>query len=187
MNKSFNESAQDYIDSQIKIIREMQREMPREMPKYRSHKEVWALKIKSIEFDQDEYKSISADQEIATITPEEEGYGPFRVDFAYCNKHNPKKGGYYVVYKDGYRSFSPAKEFEEGNTLIREANFIKRIIDEKCELDLKAAKLEQFLTIQKASEKMSIDPKQFSLLEIQLGLMQAYSSVLHLRLIQLQE
>jgi hypothetical protein len=29
-------------------------------------------------------------------------------------KHKPEVGGYYVVYKDGYRSFSPAEAFETG-------------------------------------------------------------------------
>lgn len=89
-----------------------------QMPKYKCHKEVWALKIKSISFDDIEEKSISVNEEIATITPEEEGYAPFRVSFGYCNKHNPQKGGYYVVYKDGYQSFSPADVFEEGYSLV---------------------------------------------------------------------
>jgi hypothetical protein len=30
----------------------------------------------------------------------------------------PQPGGYFVVYKDGYKSFSPAKAFEEGYTRI---------------------------------------------------------------------
>jgi hypothetical protein len=29
-------------------------------------------------------------------------------------KHKPAIGGYYVVYDDGYQSFSPAKAFEDG-------------------------------------------------------------------------
>lgn len=32
----------------------------------------------------------------------------------YLSKHNPQIGGYYVRYKDGYESFSPAKAFEDG-------------------------------------------------------------------------
>lgn len=35
-------------------------------------------------------------------------------------KHKPEVGGYYVVYKDGYKSFSPAAAFDEGYTLIAE-------------------------------------------------------------------
>ena len=33
-------------------------------------------------------------------------------------KHDPQAGGYYVVYADGYQSFSPAQAFEEGYTRI---------------------------------------------------------------------
>lgn len=87
-----------------------------EMPKYRSHKEVWALKIKSIVRD-GEGENRESDGS-AIITPEEEGYAPFRVEGGYLHKHKPQVGGYYVVYKDGYKSFSPAEAFEEGNTRI---------------------------------------------------------------------
>lgn len=31
-------------------------------------------------------------------------------------KHKPQVGGYYVLYEDGYASYSPAKAFEEGYT-----------------------------------------------------------------------
>lgn len=36
-------------------------------------------------------------------------------------KHQPHVGGFYVVYEDGYMSFSPAKAFEEGYTLMDNA------------------------------------------------------------------
>lgn len=88
-----------------------------EMPKYQSHKQVWALKIKAIAED-DKGEDV-AGLASATIIPEEEGYAPFKVSVDYMTKHNPQVGGYYVVYKDGYKSFCPAKEFEEGNTLIK--------------------------------------------------------------------
>jgi hypothetical protein len=90
-----------------------------EMPQYRCHKNVWALKIKTIALDRDAAKA-DGDRETdgsAMITPEEAGYAPFRVDDDYVRKHNPQAGGYYVVYLDGYKSFSPAKVFEEGYTL----------------------------------------------------------------------
>jgi hypothetical protein len=90
-----------------------------EMPKYQSHKQVWALKIASIEFDSD--KAAQENRETdgsATITPEDEGYAPFKVDANYVHKHKPQAGGYYVVYKDGYRSWSPAEAFEDGYTRI---------------------------------------------------------------------
>ncbi len=84
----------------------------REMPQYKCHKEVWALKIKDIAHD----TAVSGGPNAATITPEGEGYGPFIVDAAYMAKHKPVVGGYYVIYKDGYKSFSPAKAFEGGYT-----------------------------------------------------------------------
>lgn len=91
----------------------------REMPKYQSHKIVYALKIKAIVFDVDLAKAEGRETDgSAMITPEEDGYAPFKVDFDYVRKHQPKAGGYYVVYKDGYKSWSPAKAFEEGYKLI---------------------------------------------------------------------
>ncbi len=87
-----------------------------EMPKYKSHKIVWALKIKSIVRD-GEGENRESDGS-AIITPEDDGYGPFRVEHEYLRKHTPQVGGYFVAYKGGYRSFSPADVFEEGYTLI---------------------------------------------------------------------
>jgi len=48
------------------------------------------------------------------ITPADEGFAPFRVDHEYMHKHKPQVGGYYVVYKDGYKSFWLAEAFEDG-------------------------------------------------------------------------
>ena len=80
-----------------------------EMPKYTCYKQVWALKIAKIDIHE-------ADA-FATITPEEAGYAPFKVDLKYLLKHEPTEGGYYVVYADGYKSFSPADAFESGYKL----------------------------------------------------------------------
>lgn len=91
----------------------MTNDVQSEMPRYRSHKDVWALKIAAIEYDGPPDDRISHG---ATITPEETGYAPFKVDAAYVSKHKPQAGGYYVVYKDGYKSWSPAQAFEEGYT-----------------------------------------------------------------------
>lgn len=90
-----------------------------EMPKYKCHKEVWALKIRKIHLDhEDAWQEGRETDGSATITPEEKGYAPFKVDAAYLAKHKPTVGGYYVVYADGYKSFSPAKAFEDGYTRI---------------------------------------------------------------------
>ncbi len=85
----------------------------REMPKYRSHKLVWALKVAKIEPDRSAPHGAAGS---CIITPAEEGYAPFRVDAEYCLKHNPQIGGYYIIYPDGYKSWSPAPAFEDGYT-----------------------------------------------------------------------
>ena len=90
-----------------------------EMPRYKCHKEVWALKISAIEFDRTKADAENRETDgTATITPEEDGYAPFKVDANYVHKHKPEAGGYYVVYADGYKSFSPADAFEDGYSRI---------------------------------------------------------------------
>jgi len=80
-------------------------DVQREMPKYRCHKVVHALKIKHV---------VPATDGSAAITPEDEGYAPFDVAADYVAKHAPAAGGYYVVYENGYESWSPAEAFEAG-------------------------------------------------------------------------
>ena len=80
----------------------------REMPRYVCHKRVWALQIASVEPHGDGS---------ATIYPADARYGPLPADAEYIRKHAPTAGGYYVVYEDGYKSFSPATPFESGYTL----------------------------------------------------------------------
>lgn len=88
-----------------------------EMPKYRCHKVVHALKIAAIVVRSHTVNGVEQDGS-AIITPVEKGYAPFKVDREFVVKHGPEPGGYYVVYADGYKSFSPAKAFEEGYTRI---------------------------------------------------------------------
>lgn len=102
------------MDSQLlRASREM---ASREMPRYRCHKEVWALKIAHIESRR--LKEFEEDDGAMLIMPAEDEYASFWVDREYVRKHNPQVGGYYVVYKDGYKSFSPAEAFESGYTRI---------------------------------------------------------------------
>jgi hypothetical protein len=82
-----------------------------EMPRYRSHKTVHALRIREIS------EARSADG-AAIITPDDPGYAPFEVSGEYMRKHEPKAGGYYVVYDDGYKSWSPAEAFQGGYTRL---------------------------------------------------------------------
>ncbi|EIU1668091.1 TPA: hypothetical protein NIH14_001829 [Pseudomonas aeruginosa] len=75
-----------------------------EMPRYQSHKQVWALKLERVDIDAN------------TLYPIDKAYAPIAMPTAWMAKHQPQAGGYFVSYKDGYQSYSPAEAFEEGNT-----------------------------------------------------------------------
>ena len=86
------------------------------MPRYKCHKEVWALKVSCvIDPTRDGCES---DGTLILVPEDESRFAPFRVSREYVRKHAPKAGGYYVVYEDGYTSFSPADAFESGYTRI---------------------------------------------------------------------
>jgi hypothetical protein len=87
------------------------------MSRYKCHKEVYALKIKSIRTLPVRLGKVMG-EDGAYLYPMEEEYGHIYVDYDYLSKHKPQAGGYYVVYSDNYKSFSPAKAFEEGYTRI---------------------------------------------------------------------
>lgn len=89
-----------------------------EMPRYKCHKEVHALKIERIQLDADTARVEGRETDGSARLFVEPPYAPFRVDSAYVRKHNPQAGGYYVIYDDGYASFSPAGPFESGYTRI---------------------------------------------------------------------
>lgn len=102
----------------------------RELPKYDSHKQVWALKIGKIIFHaagEDEAKNGAA-----TISPVDQGFAPFSVDRDWVDRNKPKdgssmEGGYYVQYKDGYKSYSPAAAFEDGYVVAGEKVIVYKI------------------------------------------------------------
>lgn len=83
-----------------------------ELPKYQCHKKVWALKIKH------SWSNPNTAAGGWTFHFEDEGYAPIFMNHEWCMKHKPVDGGYYVVYEDGYKSFSPADAFESGYTRI---------------------------------------------------------------------
>jgi hypothetical protein len=117
------------------------------MPRYQSHKKVWALKIAKItpevlppfkgatcrgtfvfgtacrrcercEWEQKRMAAGEGSSLGAWLIPAEDGYSGFFVTGDYLHKHNPQVGGYFVQYDDGYKSFSPARAFEEGYTRL---------------------------------------------------------------------
>lgn len=79
----------------------------REMPRYKCHKEVWALKIAAIK--------VHADKS-ATIAPADDGYEPFTTPAGWAErfKGDENDPGMYVVYSDGFKSWSPTRAFDEG-------------------------------------------------------------------------
>lgn len=80
-----------------------------QMPKYQCHKKVWALKIAAIEIQEDKSAKIApSDKGFATVTT--------RAGFPFHGSENDL--GYFVVYEDGYQSWSPTRAFEEGYTRI---------------------------------------------------------------------
>lgn len=84
-----------------------------EMPRYRSHKTVWALKIAEVI---DEGTDTTTDENpIVTIWFEDQRFPAHRINLR--GKPTPAAGWYFVRYEDGYISFSPAEQFEKGNTL----------------------------------------------------------------------
>lgn len=90
-----------------------------EMPKYKCNKVVHAHKIETITFDSDVAKDEKRDTTgKAVIMPAEEGYPSFEVSAEYVQKHDPKRGGYWVFFSDGYESWSPAEAFKAGYTKI---------------------------------------------------------------------
>ncbi len=84
-----------------------------EMPRYRSHKTVWALRIKEVISRGTD--ATTDENELVDIRFEDPRYAPMEL-VSLRGKPTPQAGWYYVQYKDGYFSFSPAEAFEEGNT-----------------------------------------------------------------------
>ena len=84
---------------------------PIDLPRYKCHKVVQALKIGSIIKDCD-------DDHSAKLVPSNQNYSAIKVDQRFMDKHNPQAGGYYVIYENGYASFSPADAFESGYAIL---------------------------------------------------------------------
>lgn len=75
------------------------------LPLYKCHKQVRAALIEHVDLK-------NGTIELKTT------HASILVSAAWYAKNQPKTGGYYVVYEDGYTSFSPATAFESGYTRI---------------------------------------------------------------------
>lgn len=81
------------------------------------------MKIGGISYDSDSALIEGRETDgSAIIFPADASYAAIKVDREFCKKrlpiNGPIVGGYYVVYADGYKSFSPQDSFEEGYTRI---------------------------------------------------------------------
>ena len=90
------------------------------VPLYQCHKKVRALEIQRIQNHTyfDDGGSYQDGAWLTLLTPKGTVHGERKVSQSYIEKHRPETGGYWVLYEDGYESFSPAKAFEDGYTLI---------------------------------------------------------------------
>ncbi len=82
-----------------------------QMPCYRCHKKVWALKISAIEILEDG---------AAKIAPVEKEFDVFKTEPGFGDRFKGGEDdlGYFVLYEDGYQSWSPTEAFEDGYTRL---------------------------------------------------------------------
>ena len=79
------------------------------LPQYECHKVVSALKLEDVSVQ---------DGKVAIQPAKGQGFAAFYVEIEWASRYKPEGDdkGYYVVYADGYKSWSPTKAFEEGYT-----------------------------------------------------------------------
>lgn len=112
-------------------------------PLYQCFKKVRAIKIAKIEQSPaDELAPLDAAGSWRIF---DEGGWFCTVAHEWIVKHNPQPGGYFVVYDDGYLSFSPASAFESGYAPIRleSANTSNEIEQEILDKKLTAPRVTQ--------------------------------------------
>lgn len=96
-----------------------------ELPLYNCHKQVRAAKITSIRGEPD------GSHVLVLASLQDDGGDPLLavVPADFIAKHSPAIGGYFVLYKDGYSSYSPADAFEDGYALAG-AKLAARVAEE---------------------------------------------------------
>lgn len=109
LQRRHNQEASNQVEAVAMQAVGADAEAAEELPRYQCHKVVRAGQIRDIHYD-----PFGGSPTIFFV----EAFGPIRVSAGWCQKHEPVVGGYYVVYEDGYASFSPAAAFESGYTRI---------------------------------------------------------------------
>lgn len=92
-------------------------EVIRELPKFLCTKKVWAIKITDT---QPGIRTRENPEPSTKLIPEDKKFSPIIVDWKFVKKHSPITEGYFVLYEDGYVSFSPVEPFENGYILDTE-------------------------------------------------------------------
>lgn len=82
--------------------------MSKELPLYKSHKTVRALEVASV---------TEGGPRGRNVFFKDDSYDPVLCPAEMFARYMPVPGDFYVVYDDGYQSFSPRKAFVEGYTL----------------------------------------------------------------------
>lgn len=98
----------------------------RELPVYKSHKLVRALKISSMNLLYDCYGT-------ALIVPADQRYKEFLTCQGWSERFKGDESdfGYWVLYEDGYESWSPSYAFENGYSLVMPAHCKRSINSHK--------------------------------------------------------
>ena len=94
-------------------------ENSREMPRYKCHKEVHALKIARAAIQPNDSVDLFFEPHDPAVPGE--ALSPINVELPAAKRFDnidEKDWGYYVVYEDGYISWSPTEAFENGYTRI---------------------------------------------------------------------
>lgn len=81
------------------------------LPRYTCHKVVHAAQIGSI-------TRTATEGTMLMVTQLNGSTLAIGVDDEWVAKHKPEPDGYFVVYEDGYKSWSPKEAFEDGYTLL---------------------------------------------------------------------
>jgi hypothetical protein len=91
------------------------------LPKWACHKVVEAAKIVDVAYAQAGFESsakLTLNLRVGVDIEGDPVHVVIDVDGKYAEKHEPRVGGYYVRYADGYESYSPAEAFESGYARI---------------------------------------------------------------------
>lgn len=96
---------------------------PRNLPLYQCFKQVHAAKIARIQTT----NNIANGEFVHTLHFVDPNIGNVNISNEALRKHQPKDGWYYVVYDDGYESFSPPDKFEAGYFRLQQLDPSPRI------------------------------------------------------------